>query len=246
MIRSARRALILVLATLAACAVDDPASSTPDLIPANAKPGGGGGDIPVTATVADANLAMAPTLQIRSDGAGTYSNSSALSSIIQAIGAWVLDSKNPGNATRQFYLDFSEHSSPVPSGLYRARMISKCNLRGTSMQALAPGATMSCPLHVAFAYNGGEYAVQMNPIPGGASEGYPETNDASVTCVVPASGSGPCTTWTLTPSASYLVGGTLLQANVAKLLKYVTSKGKTTAMDQGDFYFSFQITVTSP
>ena len=199
MIRSARRVLVLAIATLAACAGDDPLAAAPDLATAKAK---GGGDIPVTATVADADASIAPLLQIRSDGAGAYNNSSALSSIIQAIGAWVLDSRTPGNGTRQFYLDFSEHSSPVPSGLYRARMISKCNLRGTSMQALAPGATMPCPLHVAFAYAGDEYALQMNPVPGGASEGYPETNDATVTCVVPASGSGPCTTWTITPSVS--------------------------------------------
>ena len=79
-------------------------------------------------------------------------------------GAWVLDSQNPRNATRTLFLDFGQPvagSGPnggdpiaVPSALYKVHAISKCNLYDNSMWTLAPGATMACPLHIAFSYGG--------------------------------------------------------------------------------------------
>ena len=77
----------------------------------------------------------------------------------------------------------------------------------------------------------------MNP---GASAGdpdgaAPETNYATITCVTPSSGTGPCTGWTITPSGTLPGGGS---GNVVKLFKYVTSKGKTVPANQGDFHFS--------
>ncbi len=41
-------------------------------------------------------------------------------------------------------------------------------------------------------------------------------------------------------------GVTTVKRNVGKLVKVVTSKGKTTDVDQGDFYFSFSIGMTNP
>lgn len=213
----------------------------------------------VTSTVADGDPTIAPSVQIQSDQLGVYRNSSTLSSVIQGIGAWLLDSATPRNATRKVYLSFSQPiagSGPnggnpvaIPSGLYKVHMISKCNLYGTSMWTVPPGATIACPLHVGqVTYAGVTYAVQMNPYTSADPDAsYPETNYANITCVVPGSGSGPCTQWRMTPSGTYTeADGTTKYRNVGKLLKYVSSKGKTTAVNQGDFYFSFAIGVTNP
>ena len=215
-------------------------------------------DTPVSSYVLDADTALAPSLQIRSDGLGVYTNSNTLSSIIQGIaGAWVLDSQGPRNGTRMLSLDFGQPIAgtgpnggdpiAVPSALYLVRVISKCNLYGNSMWTLAPGATMACPVHVAFSYGGVKYAVQMNPQttdPEGASE----TQWANITCLTPSSGSGPCTEWLFRPSATYVApDGNVRYRNVARLIKYVVTKGNTTTnVNQGDFYFSFEIRVTNP
>ncbi len=218
-----------------------------------------GGDTPVTSNVADSDTSIAPALQIRSDGLGSFQNGSTLTSVIQGIGAWLLDSYTPRNSNRGVYLEFSQPiagSGPnggnpvaVPSAVYRVHAISKCNLLGTSFLTLAPGASMPCPLHVKFDYNGSSYAVQMNP---GASAGdpdgnAPETNYATITCVNPSSGAGPCSQWRMTPSGMYTApDGTQRYRNVGKLFKYVASHGSTTPVNQGDFNFSFAIGVTNP
>jgi len=217
------------------------------------------GDTPVTTTIADADATIAPALQIRSDNLGAYRNSSTLTSIIQSVGALLLDSYNPRNSTRRVYLDFAQpvaNSGPnggdpvaIPSALYKVHMISKCNLYGNSMLTLAPGATMPCPLHVGSVFVGSdEYAVQMNPFTSAdPNASYPETNFANITCTVPSSGVGPCTQWRITPSGTFRASDNTLQfRNVGKLLKYVTINRKVTAVNQGDFYFSFAIGVTAP
>lgn len=254
-----RSAICATVFLLASCAGDLP--TTGDL-PANVASTRGaaaaGGDTPVTTTVADADLTIAPALQIRSDGLGAYKNASTLTSVIQSIGAWVLDSYSPRNATRTLYLDFSQPiagsgpngGNPVglPSALYKVYVISKCNLYGTSMLTMAPGTTMPCPVHIGNVYSGGvKYAIQMNPRLSSADVAYPETNYANITCVYPSSGTGACSQWTITPSGTYTAAdGSTKSRNVAKLLKFVTSKGTTTTLDQGDFYLSFRIGVTAP
>jgi hypothetical protein len=215
-------------------------------------------DAPVRSYILDADTAVAPSFQIRSDGLGVYANSSTLSSIIQgSAGAWVLDSQSARNATRMLFLDFGQPvagSGPnggdpiaVPSGPYLVRVISKCNVYGNSMWTLAPGATMACPVHVAFSYGAFKYAVQMNPNPAGDPEGAPETQWANVTCLTPSSGTGPCTEWLFTPSATSVApDGRVTYRNVARLIKYVTAKNTTTNVNQGDFYVSFAFRVTNP
>lgn len=240
--------------TLVACATDRPSVVEPrQLVIAEAR---GSGDTQVSTYVADAE-ANGSAFQIRSDGRGVYRTSTALNSIIQPIGAWVLE-LNSRTSTRSLVLDFGQ---PVPgsgpsggdpiavaSGPYMVRAIAKCNVYGTSMLTLAPGATMACPLHIAFGYNGSSYALQMNPNPTGADpDGAPETDWATVTCLTPTSGSAPCTEWTLTPSDTYTAeDGSVRRRNVARLIKYVTSKGTTTNVNQGDFYVSFAIRLTNP
>jgi hypothetical protein len=240
---------------LAACDADAPVATGPRQLAAFAAKGNS--DTPVISAMADSDPSIASSLQLRSDGLGVYQNSSTLISVIQSIGAWEFDSKNPRNGTRRVYLDFGQPvagSGPnggdpvaVPSALYRVRAIAKCNLVGASMWAIAPGATIACPLHIAFDYAGSGYAVQMNPNPAGDPEGAPETQFANATCVAPASGPGPCTQWKLTPSGSFTAAdGSLQYRNVARLIKYVTVRNTTTNVNQGDFYFSFAIGVTKP
>lgn len=244
--RTTRFAVILMIGALTACAEYNSDATSPGEVLFAA---GGSKDTPVTSTISDNDVTIAPALQIRSDAFGAYTNSNTLTSVIQDIGAWVLDSYYPRNSTRKVFLEFSlpkAGSGPgggapvaVPSGLYKVRIISRCNILGTSFLTLAPGASMPCPLHVAFDYSGVSYAVQMNPGPSGVDPA-PETNYATITCTTPSSGSGPCTAWTITPSGA---GG----QNVARLIKYVaTGKNTTTPVNQGDFYFSFRIGVTNP
>jgi hypothetical protein len=247
---------ILVAAFAMACA--EPSRPTAPKSGASFSAKASGGDTPVTTTVADADTTIAPTLQIQSDKLGAYKNSGTLTSVIQGIGAWVLDSYDPSRSTRTVYLDFSQPiagSGPnggnpvaIPSTTYKVHAISKCNLYNNSMLTLAPGATMPCPLHLGDVYSGGiKYAVQMNPYTSSADTAYSETNYANITCVYPASGAGPCTQWRITPSGTFTApNGTLKYRNVGKLLKFVTSGKTTTTVNQGDFYFSFAIGVTNP
>jgi hypothetical protein len=256
--RPAMAAVVAIFGTLAACAEAGPTDTARSPAAARALLSANGSNTPVTTVIADNDTGIAAALQIRSDQLGGYTNSSTLTSIIQSIGAWELDSYNPRNSTRTVYLDFSQPiagSGPnggdpvaIPSALYKVHAISKCNLYGTSMLTLAPGATMPCPLHFGEVYSGGvKYAVQMNPFTSAADTAYPETNYANITCVYPTSGAGPCSHWTITPSGTYVAGnGTQYYRNVGALLKYATSKGKTTVVKEGDFYFSFAIGATNP
>jgi hypothetical protein len=209
----------------------------------------------VSATLADADPTIAPSLQITSDGGGVYKNSNSLVSVIQSIGDFVLDSYNAKNSTRTIHLDFSRpiagsgvdggDAVGIPSGNYKFHLISKCHLYGNSFLTIAAGATMTCPLHIGGIYVGTqEYAVQMNPYVSAADTAWAETNYANVAC---NSAAMSCASWTLTPSGTAPDGS---RANVAALLSYqrTTAKGKTTTtiVKQGDFWMSFRIGVTNP
>lgn len=248
-------AMAALFAIIAGCREDAAPILSPQLPTVHAARGGV--DTPVSTYVVDSDPSLAPSLQIRSDGLGVYRNSNTLTSIIQgSAGAWVLDSQNPQNATRTLFLDFGQPvagSGPnggdpiaVPSALYRVRAISKCNVYGNSMWTLAPGTSMACPLHVAFTYGGFSYAVQMNPYPAGDPDGAPETQWATVRCLTPT-GAAACAEWLFTPSGTDTApDGSIRYRNVARLIKYVTTKNTTTNVNQGDFYFSFEIRVTNP
>lgn len=214
--------------------------------------------VAVTSVIADDDQSLAPSLQIRSDGYGPYTNSSDLQSLVQAstTGDWVLDSSTPTNGTRQIYLDFSRpiaNSGPnqgdavaIPSAYYRFHMISKCHLTGYDFLTIPAGTTVQCPLHIGQIYvNGQEYGITMNAGTTSSGETWPETQYANVRCNS-ATGS-TCTSWTITPSGTANDGSA---ANVAVLLQTVTStsKGKptTTVVKQGDFYMSFRIDISNP
>src|SRR5262245_41475260 len=105
-------------------------------------------DVPVVTSIEDTEVAVAPALQIRSDGAGVYTNSRTLESISQAGGDWELNT-NVRGSTRRITLDFSQ---PVPgsgpgggaptapeNGIYQGRFIAKCHLYGNDLLALPGG-----------------------------------------------------------------------------------------------------------
>jgi hypothetical protein len=215
-------------------------------------------DVPVTSRISDYDTGIAPALQIQSDGAGAYPNSSTLVSVLQDPGAWRLDSLTPRSATRRIYLGFNRAISgsgpagadPIvpPSGMYKAAVYAKCNGAnyGTDMLRLAPGATIPCPLRVEFDVAGQRYWLRMNPFAN--EEGYfPETNWVDVTCIHPTAGAGPCTQWRIVPNGTHEAGdGTIERRNVAVLLKVTTSKARTTFEKVGDFHVSFLFLVSRP
>jgi hypothetical protein len=111
-------------------------------------------DTPVTTIVSDYDSGIAPALQIQSDQLGSYTNSSALKSIIASNGVWYLDSLNPNNGTRTVALQFTQ---PIPgsgpnggdpvapaSGHYRVFAYTSCNHPNyqTSLLSLPAGQTM--------------------------------------------------------------------------------------------------------
>jgi hypothetical protein len=227
-------------------------------------------DLPVTSTITDyIDVTDSTTgsvqrywMQIRSDGAGTYTNSSSLVSIIQgASGDWILDSKNATSPTRTVFLDFTKPIpgtgpnggppvAPFTSALVFARLISKCHLYNNDMFTIAPGSTVNCPLAIFFSDSGNEYFLQMNPVTG-TQDAFPETDYVNATC----NGTGAnfqCNNWTITPNGSK--GGCLttdcaLKQNVSRLSLRVPVKGRSgswTAVNQGDFDLAFSIGVTNP
>ncbi|HWJ12635.1 MAG TPA: hypothetical protein VNS10_02770 [Gemmatimonadaceae bacterium] len=244
--------LIIVAACSETTSVPTPARPRPDVAIAARSGSPNPRTVPVTSVVGDD-----PSFQIRSDGLGSYKNSSALQSEIQAstTGDWVLDSYT-NNSPRMIYLDFSRPiagsgvngGSPVaiPSGYYKFHMISKCHLTGNDFLTILPGHTVQCPLRIGQIFVGTrQYGITMNSGVTSAGEvSWPETNYADVTC---NSTAGTCANWTLTPSGTDPNGS---PANVAVLIETITSgtHGKTTTTDvkQGDFYLSFKIDITNP
>jgi hypothetical protein len=201
----------------------------------------------VTTTVADD-----PGFQVRSDGLGAYKNSASLSSVIQSGGDWAIDLTG---SSRAIYLDFSRGIAgsgpnggapvPIPSANYHVFAIARCHLYNNDFHTIAPGQTVTCPLHFAQFFVGTqEYFVQMNPFMGTDGSIQPETNYVNVTC---NSTAAPCSNWTITPSGTTPDGSS---ANVAALIAITTTtvRGKTTTtqVKQGDFYMSFSIGVTNP
>ncbi len=214
-------------------------------------------DMPVTTMIRDADANIAPALQIRSDGA-LYTNTRDVQSLIQGIGDWVMQSDYSTASTRTVFVDFGQpiagscstcpNGNPVSlvAGLYPVRFIAKCHEYNNNMFTLPYLATMSCPMYTRVVVNGQGYRINMNPL-SSAQAYYPETNYVNFTCTG-VNSSGQCNKWQAEPSGTYVPAGgtTAVRGNVGKLVKVVTLRGKTTDIDQGDFYFSFFIEVTNP
>lgn len=204
---------------------------------------------PVTSIVLDYAADVAPRLHVQSDGSGSYVPASNLVSQIQTIGDWELDAKNPKNAVRKIYLDFTEpipgsapggvDPTPLPSGQYKFRIIAKCSLYGNSLLAFTAGQVKTCPLHIGFDVNGATWSLQMNPVTG--VDVAPETNYATVTCIFPTSGTSLCSQWRFTPSGTYTApDGTTKNRNVARLEEHSSGRGgQITRIHRGNYYVSF-------
>lgn len=206
---------------------------------------------PVTSIIDGNGVNTVPTLRVQSDQLGAYQNissknSTSLLSVIQGIGAWLLDMVNYSSSPqRRVLIDLRD---PVPGSgpnggaptapfayqLVRARFLANCDL--WSMQ---PNNIYPCPLVLGFDdANGVRYRLVQNPSNPG---NYIETNWVQVTCVA-TNTSGQCNQWRLEPSVTQ-IGGEV--KNVAKLLK-VATKPNQADEDMGDFYLSFVIHVTNP
>ena len=201
-------------------------------------------DTPVTSTIDGLGVNTLPTQRIQSDQAGSYKNSSSLSSIIQGIGDWELDMLNFNSSPqRKALIDLRDPVSGSSINHFRrdwyqyvrARFISKCSENGIDMRTMQPNNLYPCPLAVAFDDAGGvRYRLAMN------SNNFSEVNVVQITCVTTAN--SKCNQWKIEPSATQLNGE---RKNVAKLLKLAT-KPHQADQDMGDFYLSFTIHVTSP
>ena len=212
------------------------------------------GDGNVTSTIADSVNGYA--LQIQSDGVGAYTNTKYVQSIIN-LGDWVLDTDYSRLSTRNVWLDFTKPVAgsgpnagnpvaPFSSGLAKVRFISKCHLYNVDMFTIPSGATVNCPLATGFSYGGYNYRLQMNPLVG--ADVNPETDFVDITCNA-ANASSQCINWTIASNGTKGGCATLdcsVKQNIARLSKFVTVKGKTTELNQGDFYVAFSIGVTNP
>jgi hypothetical protein len=222
-----------LMVMIAACADSTaPGAAHPDLARGGHGGGGGGGtgDAAVTSTLSDGSYSL------QSDGGGSYTNSASLMSVIQPIGAWVLDTRS--DPSRSVRLDLGE-GSPVPAGQYAVRILANCPVYGSgnTMQSVPLDGSIECPLHVAFDYNGASYALQMNPVGNGAGEAYPGTESALVTCT--AGSASSCSAWHITPTGTD-------GSNVAALLRFDTVRHKQVTTLIRYFSVSFDITVAAP
>jgi hypothetical protein len=214
-------------------------------------------DVPVTTTLAAVDANVAPALQIRNDGAGSYPNTKDVQSLIQSVGDWVMESDYSTASTRTVFIDFGQpiagscptcpNGNPIalPSQLYPTRFIAKCHEYNANMFTLAFAATMPCPMYTRLILNGQNYRINMNPN-AAAQAYYPETNYVNISCTG-MDAMGKCNRWKVEPSGYYMMpNGSVARGSVGKLVKVTTVKGKTVDVDQGDFNFSFSIQVTNP
>lgn len=212
-------------------------------------------DVPVASTIADSVNGYG--LQIQSDGVGAYTNNKYVQSHIQSIGDWELDTNYSKLSSRNVWLDLSKPVigsgpnggnpvAPFSSGLAKVRFISKCSLYNVNMFTIPSGATVNCPLTTGFSYGGNDYRLQMNPFVG--ADVNPETDVVNITCNA-VNASSQCIKWIISPNGAK--GGCAtpdcsVKQNIARLSKFVTVKGKTIELNQGDFYMAFLINLTNP
>ena len=224
-------------------------------------------DTPVTSILTDAYIdpvtGLPAPMQIGSDGrdGGVYKNTQYVKSLVQAVGDWELDAYNSGQSDRQIYLEFSQ---PIPgtgpadnnynpinpfaprtSATLKGRFISKCHEYGSSMFTLPGGQTMRCPMIVRFDdFGGNTYRIHMSPDT--SYYHYPGTNYVNITCT----GTDPtskCNRWKIEPGGDCITADCSVRRNRVKLVKFLVGKGgKTTEVNQGDFYMSFLVNLTNP
>ena len=192
-------------------------------------------DAPATSTIANNDPVSNALLRIGPDIYGPYYNGvDSVSSIVQGIGNWVLDTKP--SPLRKIRVDLGDPvpnsgaNAPFQSAFVPVRFISKCT---TNITTMVLNQTIECPLAVSIVYNGVTYALRTNA-------NYAGTEPVHWKCL--ARPSTKCTSWEMTPSAIQADGQ---RKNVMQLLKPATSNKQTDQL-LGLFYISFNINVTTP
>ena len=192
-------------------------------------------DAPATSTIANNDPVSNALLRIGPDIYGPYYNGvDSVSSIVQGIGNWVLDTKP--SPLRKIRVDLGDPvpnsgaNPPFQSAFVPVRFISKCT---TNITTMVLNQTIECPLAVSIVYNGVTYALRTNA-------NYAGTEPVNWTCL--ARPSTKCTSWEMTPSAIQADGQ---RKNVMQLLKPATGKNQPEQL-LGLYYISFKINVTTP
>jgi hypothetical protein len=197
-------------------------------------------DAPATSILNDTDASTGQVYRIGSDSLGPYRNATnSVSSIIQGIGDWELDTKR--STVRRVRIDFGDPvvgsgaNPPFQSAVVPLRFISKCASSPWSifMPGMALGQRANCPLAISFDYNGVTYAVRAN-------ENYAGTEPVQWTCVDRSS--TKCVGWTGVPSAVQIDGQSKI---VMQLLKPATRPRETDQL-LGRFYMSFRFDITTP
>lgn len=220
-----RKLVLLFIAFVVMCLnINNPSEAAP---PAK--------DAPATSTIADSDPVSGSMLRIGSDSLGAYKNGvNSVSSIVQGIGNWVLDTKP--STLRKVRVDLGDPvpnsgaNPPFQAATVPVRFISKCT---TNITTMLLNETIQCPLALSIVDNGVTYALRTN-------DNYAGTEPVLWTCL--ARPSTKCTSWEMTPSVIQADGQ---QKNVMQLVKPATSR-RETEQNLGQFYVSFKINVTTP
>jgi hypothetical protein len=127
----------------------------------------------------------------------------------------------------------------IPAKVLTQSLFLYGNGKVSSMKGL--NSTLLTPLLLRFDTGANSYRIRMSSL------NYPETNYALVTCTGVVDPSNPttsqCNQWRIDPSVTQPDGQT---KNIAKLVRFYTSRGKTIEEDHGDFYMSFSMNITNP
>ncbi|MGI8836907.1 MAG: hypothetical protein ACR2H4_09755 [Pyrinomonadaceae bacterium] len=208
--------------------------------------------VPVTTTIEGNGVIQDPTIfnyRIQSDQFGPYRDGlDSVVSQLQTGGDWQLDAL--ASPIRSVLLDFrdsvpnSNPSPPFSVGQLPVKVETKSYLlygNGKVSGMTGLNSTLITPLLLRFDLNGNTYRIWMN------SQNYPATNYAVVTCTGVVDPNSPstsqCNQWRIDPSVTQPDGQ---RKNIAKLVRFYTSKGKTIEEDHGNFYVAFSIVFTNP
>jgi len=208
--------------------------------------------VPVTSTIAGTGALPDPTVfnyRIQGDLLGPYHDAvDSVVSQLQTGGDWILDTQ--ASSVRSILIDFRDpvpNSNPnppfsveqIPAKVLTESLFLYGNGKISSMTGL--NSTLLTPLLLRFDTGGNSYRIRMSSL------NYPETNYALVTCTSVVDPSNPttsqCNQWRIDPSVTQPDGQT---KNIAKLVRFYTSRGKTVEEDHGDFYMSFSLDITNP
>lgn len=202
-----------------------------------------------TATLFDTGNDAVP-YRIASDGAGTYAFSWLGSGDLSIDSGY--GKRRP---TRAHSISFTEAATgawqgadpqAAPPFIERdvpAQLIVACgSKRGLDMQTIQTGSSVLCPMLVYFDWGGVGYRVGINSASEHLADGWPQGEDARVTCTagVVSGGVNNCSAWRIEPSGlptTVYYGNTLDMNPKSRGMLFVGSTNELL----GYYYFSFRI-----